>query len=103
MFLDSGDGVVFRGNIGPWLSKNEKTFHLNRESARDMLSIAISSYREKHGSYPKELFIHGRTAFTDEEWKGFEDATAVSPETKLVGVMIKESNGFRILKRCTRT
>lgn len=98
MFLDSGDGVVFRGNIGPWLSKNEKTFHLNRESARDMLSIAISSYREKHGSYPKELFIHGRTAFTDEEWKGFEDATAVSPETKLVGVMIKESNGFRILK-----
>ena len=48
MFLDSGDGVVFRGNIGPWISKNEKTFHLDRQSAKDLLSIAISSYQQKH-------------------------------------------------------
>ena len=26
MFLDSGDGVVFRGNIGPWMSRDEKTY-----------------------------------------------------------------------------
>lgn len=98
MFLDSGDGVVFRGNIGPWISKNEKTFHLDRQSAKDLLSIAISSYQQKHGSYPKELFIHGRAAFTDDEWRGFQEAIEASPETKLVGVMIKEGNSFRLLK-----
>ena len=32
MFLDSGDGVVFRGNIGPWISKNEK----NRTAFSDL-------------------------------------------------------------------
>ena len=67
MFLDSGDGVVFRGNIGPWISKNEKTFHLDRTSAKSLLSIAISAYYAKHNYYPKELFIHGRAAFTDDE------------------------------------
>lgn len=98
MFLDSGDGVVFRGNIGPWMSKNEKSFHLDRKSACSLLSIAIKSYKEKHDVYPKELFIHGRTAFSDDEWNGFLDAIQQSPETNLVGITIKENDGFKILK-----
>lgn len=98
MFLDSGDGVVFKGNIGPWMGKNEKTYHLNQESAKDLLNIATESYVEKHGYYPKEMFIHGRTAFTDEEWNGFSDALKNSPETKLVGVTINDIDGFRLYK-----
>lgn len=98
MFLDSGDGVVFRGNIGPWISKNEKTFHLDRASAKALLSIAIEAYYTKHKHYPRELFIHGRTAFTDDEWQGFADAIKQSPETNLVGVSIKQSVGLRLLK-----
>ncbi len=98
MFLDSGDGVVFRGNIGPWISKNEKTFHLDRHSAKALLSIAVEAYYAKHKRYPKELFIHGRTAFSDEEWRGFQDAVQVASDINLVGVAIKESNGFRLLK-----
>lgn len=98
MFLDSGDGVVFRGNIGPWISKNEKTFHLDRTSAKALLSIAIDAYYDKHKSYPKELFIHGRTAFTNDEWNGFQDAANISPTTNLVGVAIREKSGLRLLK-----
>jgi len=98
MFLDSGDGVVFRGNIGPWMSKDEKTYHLNKESARDLLKIAVESYKDKHGSYPREMFIHGRASFTNEEWEGFTEALKDSPGTKLVGVKIIETDGFRIFK-----
>lgn len=98
MFLDSGDGVVFRGNNGPWMSKNEKTFHLNKDSAKSLLSIAVQSYKEKHGVYPKELFIHGRTAFTDDEWEGFEEAIQDSNKTQLVGITIKANNNFKMLK-----
>lgn len=98
MFLDSGDGVVFRGNIGPWMGKNEKTFHLDRESACSLLSIAVKSYKEKNGFYPRELFIHGKASFTDDEWNGFLDAISESKETNLVGVTIKENDGFKILK-----
>lgn len=99
MFLDSGDGVVFRGNIGPWLSKDEKTFHLNKESAKKLLSVAVEAYKEKHKEYPRELFIHGRTSFTDDEWQGFEEAVKVSPTTNLVGVTIKENVGLRLMKK----
>ena len=35
MFLDTGDGVVFRGQFGPWYSPERKQFHLAREAARD--------------------------------------------------------------------
>ena len=98
LFLDSGDGVVFRGNIGPWISKDEKTFHLDRESAKALLKIAVDLYYDKHKKYPKELFIHGRTSFSDEEWIGFTEAVSHSPQTKLVGITIKENSSFRIQK-----
>jgi hypothetical protein len=26
MFLDSGDGVVFKGNVGPWMTESAATF-----------------------------------------------------------------------------
>ena len=42
--------------------------------------------------------IHGKASFTDDEWNGFLDAISESKETNLVGVTIKENNGFKILK-----
>ena len=34
MFLDSGDGVVFKGAVGPWYSPEKREFHLSRKAAR---------------------------------------------------------------------
>lgn len=34
MFLDSGDGVVFRGNIGPWYNPDTKEFHIRSTDAQ---------------------------------------------------------------------
>lgn len=44
------------------------------------------------------MFIHGRTAFIDSEWRGFQDAIQETPNTNLVGVTIKENSGFRLLR-----
>ncbi len=98
MFLDSGDGMIFRGNIGPWLSKDEKSYHLDTPSAKELIKTAIDAYHDNTGRYPKELFIHGRTRFTDEEWNGFSEAVAPYPEINLVGVTINETDGLRLLK-----
>jgi hypothetical protein len=99
MFLDSGDGMVFRGTIGPWKGKDEKTYHLNEESAQELIKVALESYKANKGILPKELFIHGRTRFTDEEWNGFSKAVSSFGETtNLVGVTINESDGFRLYK-----
>jgi hypothetical protein len=101
MFLDSGDGMVFRGNIGPWRGKNEKTYHLDTPSAKELIHIALESYKDVANEYPLEVFIHGRTQFNDQEWSGFCEAIEVSPNSNLVGITINEIDGFRLFRNTT--
>ena len=60
MFLNEGDGLVFRGANGPYQTRKNE-FHLTADAAKDLLNKVISTFRHKHGTPPKELFIHGRT------------------------------------------
>jgi hypothetical protein len=96
MFLDSGDGVVFKGAIGPWYSPTNKEFHLSSKAATEVVATAVESYKEKNSTKraPKELFIHGRIGFSDEEWDGFK--SAVDRTTKLVGVQIKRRGDLKV-------
>ena len=48
MFLDSGDGVVFRGAVGPWYSEADKSFHLTKEKAAELMTLIVEAYREMH-------------------------------------------------------
>lgn len=96
MFLDSGDGTVFRGAVGPWYNDKTGEFHLARQQAKQLMTIAVETYKEKKGEYPKELFIHGRTKFDNEEWKGFSE---VVPETtNLVGISITDTKPLKIYR-----
>ncbi|MEW8441572.1 MAG: hypothetical protein AB2689_25775 [Candidatus Thiodiazotropha taylori] len=94
MFLDSGDGLVFKGAVGPWYSETTKEFHLPRQKASELISTVVAAYKRQHGVPPKELFIHGRTRFSDEEWEGFQ--SSVSLETNIVGVRIREDNTMKL-------
>jgi hypothetical protein len=47
MFLDSGDGMVFRGAIGPWYNPKTKEFHISKKDAFDLLSMSIESFKDK--------------------------------------------------------
>jgi hypothetical protein len=101
MFLDSGDGVVFKGAVGPWYSPKKGEFHLSRAAATKLVSLAIDTFKNdpnnKEQSPPKELFLHGRTMFNDEEWTGFQDA--IDPnKTNLVGVRIKTEKTLKLYR-----
>jgi hypothetical protein len=96
MFLDSGDGLVFKGAVGPWRSANRLEYHVSREGARTLLATVVDAYRNKEGCYPSELFIHGQTAFNDDEWDGFTDA--VPPGTNLVGIRIRSSLSLKLFR-----
>ncbi len=74
MFLDSGDGMVFRGNVGPWWNPTTGEFHLSKEDATEIVNQSLEAYRDRFGNYPNEIFIHARTFFDDEEWSGFDEA-----------------------------
>lgn len=96
MFLDSGDGLVFRGAVGPWRSSRKGEYHLKQDSAERLIRIVVDAYRASHGCYPKELFLHGKTYFNDEEWAGF--CAAVPAETNLVGVRISDARDFKLYR-----
>lgn len=102
MFLDSGDGVVFKGAVGPWYSPRKGEFHLSTQAARNLVKVAVETYRHdpnnKTGAAPKELFLHGRTFFNDEEWAGFSDVVDPS-KTNLVGIRIKTEKTLKLFRR----
>lgn len=89
MFLTDGEGVVFRGALGPWFHTDTRQFHLDHAAARNLINMVVEEYRHQHPSLPAELFIHASSAFTDEEWGGFTEGCG--KETNLVGVQITDA------------
>lgn len=98
MFLESGEGVVFRGAVGPWLSRGNDDFHLPREKARELMGMVVSAYKQYHGgASPTELFIHGKTRFSVDEWEGFKET--VPSECRVVCVRIRGDSGIKLFRR----
>jgi hypothetical protein len=96
MFLGSGDGLVFRGAVGPWYSETRDAFHLNQDQAAKLMEMIVSAYKGAHGSPPTELFVHGKTNFDANEWAGF--ASAVPKSTRLVGVQIRDNADIKVFR-----
>ncbi|HRI05193.1 MAG TPA: hypothetical protein PLL77_15760, partial [Pyrinomonadaceae bacterium] len=101
MFLDSGDGVVFKGNVGPWYSPKNGTYHLSEVAAKALIGKAVDSYREKFGEPPRELFIHGKTTYDANEWRGFNSGIDAG-KTNVVGIKIYGENHFKLFRKETR-
>lgn len=98
MFLDSGDGMVFKGAVGPWYNNETKEYHLNKEAAFDLLNRALKSFANSNrNKLPKEVFIHGKTHFNDNEWAGFCEAVG-NKKIKLVGVTIRDEKVFKLYR-----
>ncbi len=100
LFLDSGDGLVFKGALGPWHSPERPGyFHLGRHQAADLLKTAINSYTSSVGEPPRELFIHGKIAFNNEEWRGF--TSVVTDATRITGIRIKDATDVKLYRHGT--
>ena len=89
MFLADGEGVVFRGALGPWYNPDTKQYHLDAEAAHRLATTVVAEYKSKHGREPTELFIHAQSRFDDGEWEGFR--SACSGATNPVGVQIADA------------
>jgi hypothetical protein len=96
MFLNSGNGVVFRGALGPWYSAKNREFHLRRDAAQALVGQVIDAYRKEHGAPPEELFIHGRHRFSMRN--GRFRAVIPTETKKFVGVRIPHEPGLRLFR-----
>ena len=94
MFLDSGDGLVFKGAVGPWYSGESKQFHLPEKKAKQIAEKIVEAYEREHGYPPRELFIHGKTAIDKGEWEGF--VSGVPESTNVVSIRIRDERHFKL-------
>lgn len=101
MFLNSGDGLVFRGALGPWYSDRTGEFHLSSRAAEALMHSVVAGYEQKHGKPPSQLFIHGRHTFSGGEWDGFR--AAVPSGTELTGVRIQRNDDMRLFRPTAST
>ncbi len=88
MFLDSGDGVVFKGEFGPWYSPDTKEYHLNKDMAKRLLEGVLETYRKLGGKPIKEVFLHSRSPINSDEFEGY--AEACPDDVKLVGIQVRK-------------
>jgi hypothetical protein len=101
MFLDSGDGIVFLGEYGPWYSPEKKQFRLERKAAQRLLKGVLETYTDLHGKPLKEVFLHSRSSISRDEFAGFKDACPVG--CKLVSVRVRhDSLGPRLFRPGSR-
>lgn len=97
LFLNSGDGIVFRGRMGPWYSPRDRQFHLDRRAAQEVLEGTLRTYREQEGKPLTEVFLHSRSEISDEEFAGYR--AACPKHVKLVGVRVRtERSGPRLFR-----
>jgi hypothetical protein len=101
MFLDSGDGIVFRGEDGPWYSPDTHACHLSSDAARRLLEGALRSYSELEGKPLREIFLHCRSGLEGDEFAGFKQACPAG--VSLVGVRVRpERQEVRLFREGTR-
>lgn len=97
MFLDSGDGIVFIGDFGPWYSEEKKEFHLSPEAAEKLLRGTIKTYQEQDGRPLKEIFLHARSGIDKEEYEGF--LKACPKGVKLTAIRVRHDvTGLRLFR-----
>lgn len=97
MFLDSGDGVVFVGEFGPWYSRKNGEFHLPPEKAEALLRGTIATYQQEDGRPLKEIFLHAKSGIDDAEFEGFR--RACPPGVNVVAIRVRQDrNGLRLYR-----
>jgi hypothetical protein len=87
MFLDTGDGVVFKGEFGPWYSPESREFHLDGDTAKALLKGVLTTYDKLGGKPIKEVFLHSRSPISEEEYKGY--LKACPPDITLTGIQVR--------------
>jgi hypothetical protein len=97
MFLDSGDGIVFLGETGPWFSPERKQCHLSSDAAARLLAGALTTYQDQGGGVLNEIFLHCRSDIDLDAFEGFQ--SACPPGVKLVGVRVRHGRtGTRLYR-----
>ncbi len=96
MFLDTGDGVVFLGQKGPWYSPKDDQFHLSEEAAKQLIQGVLKNYNNLEGKPLKEIFLHCRSEISEKEFKAYKEACPSG--VKVVGIRVRSDRSMKLYR-----
>ncbi len=71
VFTGEGDAIVLRGRKFEWRHEWEKTPHLEREDAVNLIALALQEYKKVSGITPRRVVVHKTSAFWAREREAF--------------------------------
>ncbi len=74
VFNERGEGVVIRGGKAVVVNKDDKTVHLDADTASSLMMNALALYKKEHKNLPARLVCHKSSYFDEGEIAGFTKA-----------------------------
>jgi hypothetical protein len=96
VFDERGEGLIVQGGSASY-DKDDRSPHLKREDAQELLAAGLATYRREHKTMPARLVMHKTSSFNTEEKKGFRQA-AEDEKLEVLDLVAVRRSGSRVLR-----
>jgi hypothetical protein len=96
VFDERGEGLVVQGGSANY-DKDDRTPHLSKEDAQQLLADGLATYRREHKTMPARLVMHKTSSFNDDEKSGFTRA-AQDEKLEVLDLVTVRRSGTRVLR-----
>ena len=96
VFDERGEGLIVQGGSASY-DKDDRSPHLSREDAQELLAGGLATYRREHKTMPARLVMHKTSNFNAEERQGFTRA-AEDEKLEVLDLVTVRRSGARILR-----
>jgi hypothetical protein len=96
VFDERGEGLIVQGGSASY-DKDDRSPHLSKEDARELLANGLASYRREHKNMPARLVMHKTSYFNADEKAGFRQA-AENEKLNVLDLVSVRRSGARILR-----
>lgn len=94
-FSDHGEGIVLRGERFEWDGPRNRTPHLPRQLAANLMHQVLAEYERHLHHRPARVVLHKWSRYWDEEKAGFDDGLAGIPTVDYVALGHRGIQFFR--------
>jgi hypothetical protein len=96
VFDERGEGLIVQGGSASY-DKDDRSPHLSKEDAKELLANGLASYRREHKNMPARLVMHKTSYFNAEEKAGFRQA-AEDEKLNVLDLVTVRRSGSRVLR-----
>jgi hypothetical protein len=96
VFDERGEGLIVQGGSASY-DKDDRSPHLSKEDAKELLANGLASYRREHKTMPARLVMHKTSNFNVEEKAGFRQA-AEDEKLNVLDLVNVRRSGARVLR-----